>query len=143
VIGYDLQLSQAKRAFFDRHVVMTAVDKASRYVLSNFGRFVRQDARGSIRRRKGPSRPGRPPHTHTGNLKLIFFSYDRADRSVVIGPIKLDGSRSDAPRVLEHGGRTIAGRRAGPYISPRPYMGPAYDKNETKLPQLWQDSIER
>ena len=42
-----------KDMFFDRHVVMAAVDNAKRKVLSKAGAFIRTAAKTSIRKRKG------------------------------------------------------------------------------------------
>lgn len=95
-----------KDMFFDRHVVIAAVDNAKRKVLSKAGAFIRTTARTSIRKRKGTAPPGKPPYSHEGSLrKLILFGYDRASDSVVVGPVGF--ARSTAPRALEHGGETV------------------------------------
>ena len=53
-----------KDMFFDRHVVMAAVDNAKRKVLSKAGAFIRTAARrASANARVGS--PG-PPHSHEG-----------------------------------------------------------------------------
>jgi len=136
-----------KQMFFDRPKVQRAVDAARRRVLSKAGAFIRTAARSSIRKRKNPSRPGQPPHSHTGLLKrFIFFGYDPATDSVVVGPVGF--KRSNAPRVLEYGGVTTVTRfrrgkvtRRRVRIAPRPYMGPALAKELPKFPELWRDSI--
>lgn len=122
-----------------------AVSRAERKVLSRFGAYVRQDARSRIRRRKRPSRAGESPTNQTGLLKRnIFFVYDEARRSVVIGPIRLNRG-TDAPATLEHGGVVVIRPRNGPpeavVYAPRPYMGPAFEQEQTRLPQLWRDSV--
>ncbi|MCL4743749.1 MAG: hypothetical protein KJZ54_16250, partial [Phycisphaerales bacterium] len=67
-----------KQMFFDRPKVRRAVDAARRKVLSKAGAFIRQTARTSIRKRKGSSKPGNPPHSHVGLLRrFILFGYDR------------------------------------------------------------------
>jgi hypothetical protein len=130
--------------FFDRQVVTSAADRAERRVLSRFGAFVRRGARSSIRKRKRPSEPGMPPSSHTGRLKRnIFFLYERQRGSVVIGPVLLSGS-TDAPRILEHGGTTVLRRRKKRVrvtYQPRPFMGPAFEREKPKLPAMWRDSI--
>jgi hypothetical protein len=130
--------------FFDRKAVANGIDKATRKVLSRFGAFVRTGARSSIRTRKAVSRPGSPPSSHTGLLKRgILFGYDAASRSVVIGPMALRRA-SQAPALLEYGGRT-RGRRRKELVAmtyqPRPYMGPAYEKEAPKLPAMWAGSV--
>ena len=78
------------------------------------------------------SRPGDPPRSILGLLrKLIFFVWDPARKSVVIGPAKIN-SKSDAPSALEHG----AGK-----IRRRPYMQPAYERNKAKIAAMWRNSV--
>ncbi len=112
----DLKATQ--QWFFTSEKVKALIDPAVRKALSKFGAFVRQRAKTSIKTRKGTSRPGRPPFSHTGTLKkFIYFSFDPAHKSVVVGPT-LAGPASGAPEALEHGtGRTRA----------RPFMTPAFD----------------
>lgn len=138
-----------KRLFFDRKGVLAKVDKATRRVLSRFGAFVRRGAKSSIRKRKAPSVPGRPPSSHTGLLKrLIFFGYERQKRSVVIGPARLNQKVGDAPEALEYGGTStvVEGlrgkrRKRSVQIKARPYMGPAFKKEQPKLPAMWRNSV--
>ena len=132
------------KLFFDKKAVTSRTDKATRQVLSRFGAFVRRSARSSIRPRKGISAPGSPPSSHTGLLKkFIFFGYDPRNRSVVIGPARLNQrGRGAAPSLLEYGGMTAAkGKRKRARYRPRPYMGPAFIKERIKMPALWRDSI--
>ena len=137
-------INQAKGMFFDRKAVSGAVDRAERRVLSRFGAFVRRGARSSIRRRKRISEPGQPPSSHTGLLKRnIFFLYEPLRSSVVIGPVLL-GKGTDAPRLLEHGGvvtRRKRKRRVRVKYKPRPFMGPAFEREKPKLPKMWRDSV--
>ena len=136
-----------KNLFFDRPKVQRAVDAARRRVLSKAGAFIRQEARQSIRKRKGTSPPGRPPYSHVGLLRnLILFGYDERTDSVVVGPVGF--KRSKVPHVLEYGGVTTVTRfrrgkieRRRVRIAPRPYMGPALAKELPKFPELWRNSI--
>lgn len=131
------------RLFFDSPKVLGAVDTATRKVFSRFGAFVRRTARGSIRKRKASSAPGAPPSSHTGLLKrFIFFSFDPTRKSVVIGPMRLtENNRGDAPSALEYGGTATLDKKKKVHIRPRPFMGPAFDKEKPKLPALWQNSV--
>lgn len=109
-----LTIKGFKSVFFDREVAQ-AVDAGSRKALSLSGRILAQQARRLISRkgvlrRKGrvveirASKPGEPPMLRTGLLKrFLFYGYDKASRSVVIGPAKL-ARTADAPQVLEYGG---------------------------------------
>jgi phage gpG-like protein len=140
-----IKLDKMKGMFFDSPKVINAVDKATRNVFSKFGAFVRTTAKSSIRKRKGTSAPGQPPSSHTGLLKKhIYFGYDQTQKSVVIGPAKLNGGTS-APEILEYGGKTVIdyGRTKGKRVSiaARPFMNPAFDKEKPKLPQMWRDSV--
>lgn len=139
-----LTFAAAKRGFFDRETVKRSVDAGTRKVLSKFGAFVRQRAKTSIRRRKGTSPPGGPPHSHVGLLrKFILFGYDPDRKSVVIGPT-LTTEGSDAPRLLEHGGETTLETRDGSKPAryrPRPFMGPAFEAETPQLPALWKNSV--
>lgn len=137
-----------KELFFDRKAVIDRVDKATRKVLSRFGAFVRQTARKSIRKRKKTSAPGSPPSSHTGLLKrFIFFGFDPQKSSVVIGPQRLSQKgRGDAPALLEHGGKTTLkrrGKRVKAKVRQRPFMGPAFEKEQPQLPALWRNSVKR
>ena len=139
----------AKRMFFDRKAVTSAVDRAARRVLSRFGAFVRRGAKSSIRKRKRASAAGEPPSSHTGLLKrFIFFGYERNRRSVVIGPMRLNQAVGDAPEALEYGGTStiVTGLRSKRKkrrvrIAARPYMGPAFEQEKPKLPAMWANSV--
>ena len=140
-IGMDI-----KKMFFDRKAVIGKVDKATRKVLSRFGAFVRTTARSSIRKRKKIAPPGSPPSSHTGLLKkFIFFGYEPARNSVVIGPVRLSRKPGDAPHALEHGGKsTVVGgnrKKRRVKIAARPFMGPAMAKEKPKLPAMWRGSV--
>ena len=138
-----------KQMFFDRAQVRRKVHTATRRVLSRFGAFVRRAAKSSIRKRKRASAPGQPPSSHTGLLKrFIFFGYDPARRSVVIGPERLNQKVGDAPEALEYGGTStviegIRGKRTKRRvrIRARPFMGPAFEQERSKLPAMWRNSV--
>jgi hypothetical protein len=140
------EIARIKSLFFDQAAVQKAADKATRKNLSMFGAFVRTRARSSIRTRSGTSRPGEPPHSHSGLVRrFLFFSFDPSSQSVVIGPARLNGAgKGEAPEALEHGGRVAIKRRGKtirPTIAPRPFMGPAFEKEKTNLPAIWANSI--
>jgi len=131
--------------FFDRRAVAGAVDRGTRRVLSRFGAFVRTTARHSIRPRKKVSEPGQPPSSHVGLLrKLIYFGYDAARKSVVIGPTPLRGT-AQVPPLLEYGGRARRRGRKGRQVMAtyraRPFMGPAFEREKPRLPAMWAGSV--
>lgn len=156
-----ITIKSAKSNFFDRAVVIEAAGKARVRVLSKFGAYVRTRARSSIRKRKKPSKPGQPPSSHLGLLKqFLFFGYDRATASVVIGPALINRG-SGAPETLEHGGtadvehaRWVSGPKYGNRrqritethrvkIAARPFMAPALRAELPRLPAVWKDSIRK
>lgn len=129
---------QFKKMFFDSKEVVAKTDKATRSVLSKIGAFIRRDAKSSIRpggKKHKSSLAGQPPRSQTGLLKkFIFFGFDTSSQSVVVGPAKLNGVKGkDAPHTLEYGGS----------IAARPYMTPALNKNLSKLPEMWANSIKK
>ncbi len=146
-----LKIDKAKGMFFDSPKVMRAVDKATRRVLSKFGAYVRRGAKSSIRKRKKASAPGSPPSSHTGLLKqFIYFGYDPAARSVVIGPARLNKTSGTAPAALEYGGSSSTttirrGKRVRlpSKVAARPFMHPALNKELPKLPAMWRNSVKK
>lgn len=93
-------------------------------------------------RRRESSRPGQPPRSQTGILKrFIYDAMDPRTRSVVIGPARIERG-TDAPRVLEYGGRTRLPNGRTIYLSPRPYMRPALAAKLPQLPKLWKDAVQ-
>ncbi len=135
--------------FFDTDRVKRAADSAARKNLSKAGAFVRTAAKSSIRKRKAISAPGQPPSSHTGLLKkFIFFGYDAARKTVVVGPMRLNQKIGAAPEALEHGGPStvVTGRRNRRRkrrirVKARPYMGPALEKEAPKFAGLWANSV--
>ena len=137
-----------KNTFFDRAAVADKIPPAVRQALSKFGAFVRRRARTSLKYGPGRSGPGRVPVVHRSKgftrrkkvkgavtaqpasplRELIFFGFDPARQSVVIGPA-VGGSRTGAPAALEYGGASVvlrAGRRTVGRYAARPFMRPAF-----------------
>lgn len=111
-----LRWELTKARFADRPV-RDESDRQARVVMVRFGSFTRRDARRNLRRQGRPgvySRPGEPPRNRTGALRdWILFEYDEREKSVIVGPYKLnvvyfngDGRpvKGTVPSVLEHGG---------------------------------------
>lgn len=145
-----------KQFFFDRQIVIDAVGRAGAKNLSKAGSFIRQSARSSLRRRKRIAPPGEPPSVHTRNpvatLKNIWFVFDPNSKSVVVGPMKLNGSklqgsdRATVPALHELGGTAIVvdrrtKRRRRAKYARRPFMGPAMERELPKFEGLWANSV--
>ncbi len=135
-------------AFFDTKKVSSKVDRMRIRELARAGGFVRTTAKRSIRKRKSSSLPGKPPSSHTGDLKKIFFGYDRQSESVVVGPTKF--KRGNDPETLEHGGTTYIYRRDGKTgkmvrtkvrVKARPYMNPALVKTAPRFPGVFKNGL--
>jgi len=112
--------------------------KAKRKSIENLGHAgaaIRLTAKRSIRKRKGPSPIGQPPHTHTRRLpRAIKYAVVKQKSLVVIGPDV--ESLGTAGKAHEHGG---AYKRE--HYKPRPFMGPALEKTKDRLPKLWAGSV--
>ena len=137
-----------KSLFFDSAKVMREADRKTRKALSKAGAFIRQRAKTSIRKRKKTSAPGKPPSSHTGLMRKIFFSYGPDTQSVIIGPMKLSQKVGNAPEALEHGGSTtVVVRKGGKRVNKRvtvkarPFMGPAMADELPNLPKRWRNSV--
>lgn len=127
----SFDLKTLKKSFFDTKAVKDKVDPAVRKAFSKYGAFVRTRAKQSIKRRKGTSAPGDPPFAHEGSIKLIFFSYDEASKSVVIGPV-MASAASGAPKNLEYGGTALIDGKQKT-IRARPFMQPAAEYEQRNL----------
>lgn len=145
-----------KQMFFDRQAVIEAVGRANAQNLSRAGSFIRRSARSSLRRRKRVSEPGQPPSVHTqdrvATLKNIWFVFERRRTSVVVGPLRLNGStlrgsdRSTVPELHELGGSAVLvsrkkKRRRRARYAARPFMGPAMKRELPKFEGLWANSV--
>ena len=103
--------------------------------LGHAGAAIRLTAKRSIRKRKKASPEGQPPSTRRGQLRgAIMFDVEKHKGLVVIGP---DHSKVGASgSAHEHGGRYKRQR-----YPKRPFMGPALEKTQDRLPKLWAGSV--
>lgn len=96
-----------KKMFFDRQAVIDAIGRGNVKTLGRAGAFIQRRAKSSIRKRKRTSLPGEPPSSHVGTLRnLIYFGFDTASRSIVVGPTPL-GAIGVVPPALEFGGTSV------------------------------------
>jgi hypothetical protein len=96
-----------KQMFFDRVIVETKAEAAILKVQSRFGAYVWTRARRSMKRRKkgAGSAPGSPPYARLGLMRdRLFFGYDAATKTVVVGPEGLGNRPGEVPAVHEFGG---------------------------------------
>jgi hypothetical protein len=99
-------IGRFKEMFFDRVAVESKTQAAKLKIQSRFGAYVARRARTSMRRRKkGSSTPGQPPFAKVGLMRdRLFFGYDQATDSVVVGPEGLGKNPGEVPRLHEFGG---------------------------------------
>ena len=133
--------------FLDRAHIAKKIGAAKVKALMRSGGRMRITAQRSMRYRvKGSSAPGAPPFAHKkrGALlrKLLFFFYDQASDSVVVGPVS--SRKAEAPGLNEFGGtskHTAKGKVIVAHYPPRPFMSPALRLEEPKMPKEWANSI--
>lgn len=109
-------------------------------------------------KQRASSKPGEAPMSQTGLLKkFLDFEHDESSNSVVVGP-SLINLPSGAPETLEYGGtvqmtkrfeqvddktimRLKKPRKETVKIVPRPYMGPALEKNTAAVAEVWRNQL--
>lgn len=107
--------AEVTKMFLRTDEIVKSVNRERMRRLVRAGAYVWRAQRNLIRKRNKPSQAGSPPHGHGDQLlrKNIFFHYDRAADSVVIGPALLNRSRPNrdgeptrgtTPLVLDEGG---------------------------------------
>ena len=120
---------------FDKQKVLAKAKQGNFTSLGHAGAALRLTARRSIRTRQKPSPPGTPPHSRRGQLRrAIAYSVDKARQIVVIGPERDGVGKSGSAH--EFGGRYRRER-----YSKRPFMGPALERIQDRLPDYWANSV--
>lgn len=103
--------------------------------LGHAGAAIRLQAKHSIRKKKGPSPAGQPPHTHTRRLpRAIKYAVEKERGVVVIGTDI--ASLGTAGKAHELGGKYKRQR-----YPRRPFMRPALEKTKNRLPRMWANSV--
>ena len=120
---------------FEKQKVLAKTKQANITSLGHAGAAIRLTARRSIRTRQKASAPGTPPHTRRGQLKrAIAYAVDKRRGAVVIGPARDAVGTSGSAH--ERGGRYRRER-----YPQRPFMGPALEKLQDRLPDFWANSV--
>ncbi|MCI0335711.1 MAG: hypothetical protein L0228_21095 [Planctomycetes bacterium] len=120
---------------FEKQKVLVKAKKANITNLGHAGAALRLAARRSIRTRQKSSPVGTPPHSRRGQLRrAIAYSVDKPRGVVVIGPERDAVGTSGSAH--EFGGRYRRER-----YPKRPYMGPALEKLQDRLPDFWANSV--
>jgi hypothetical protein len=115
--------------------VLSKAKKGNIKSLGHAGAAVRLTARRRIRRSKKPAAEGSPPHTRRGQLKrAIAYAVEKDKGRVVIGPKQeIVGTSGKA--------HEFGGRYRDEQYEQRPFMGPALEKVQDRLPALWANSV--
>lgn len=121
-------------------LVVVELAKAEFRSLNHAAASIRKDMQASLQVAPGPSQPGKPPHAHKRkrggkNIKQsILFAVDKQAELAVIGPsAQFVG---DVGGVHERGGSRKADR-----FQPRPFAGPALERQLDRLPAGFAGSI--
>lgn len=129
-------MSKAKTKF-DKKRVKRAAQTGAFKSLAHAGAAIRLTARRSIKRSAEPAAAGSAPHTRKGRIKAaIKYAVDKNKQSVVIGPDEV--VTGTAGKAHEFGGKY----RKQTYDK-RPFMAPALEKNQARLPALWSGSVRK
>jgi hypothetical protein len=120
---------------FDASKVVKAARTGSIKSLGHAGAAIRLAARHSIRKSPKASPAGTPPHTRKGRIRnAVKYAVIAAAQSVLIGPdVEVAGTSGKAHEFGGHYKRETYDRR--------PFMGPALEKIQNRLPAFWAGSV--
>lgn len=153
-MAFSFAIAEFKAGFFDADAVLNEMGRVERKVLGRFGAFTRQRMKSSLKYTPGKATPQNPPHVHKASgftrpkkdkasgatvrqpvsplRELVFFAFDAATHSVVIGPVRFGSNGGIVPPLLEHGGpgvfldKETGGLKRGVW-APFPFVKPAGD----------------
>jgi len=132
----DFNLSmKCTKWFFDKGKVRALMSIKTRRALEIAGALIRRTARQSMQyvtsvaeqerriaegtrkqkvRLRSVSAPGEPPRAvrpHPWIREFLYYAYDPARRSVVVGPVRLPRTRINVPQLHEFGGQAVVRSR--------------------------------
>lgn len=133
----------ARTVFYARKLI-ARVDKASRPALFRTAAMIRTEGKRTLKIRRGVSRPGSVPHSHTrGGLRVIQFNV--YSNGAVIGPVKFIGSRfftTPVPGLHEFGGAARTNRGWCRFPA-RPYQSVTLNRVRKRIPKEFAATIAR
>jgi len=135
-----MDIASFKKSFFDVKAVADKIDPAVKRALSKIGAYTRRRDKSSLKYLDGPAAKGKPPHVHRRKRftrkkttkgvasqqaasplrELIFFGYDDATKSVVIGPATYSSKQGPA------------GSLPAKIEEQHPHLGPAFAIERTR-----------
>lgn len=143
--------------------LLKATDKGAYKTLKHAALSIRKSAIDSMIEMEGPSRPGTPPHKHTGRLGKSILAAEDEDtkQGWVVGPayklVKRGGRPPWLAHMLEFGGtftrtkkrkgrgRPKQGEAPPPTLTvtypARPFMQPALQRNLARFHRDWKGAI--
>ncbi len=150
-----------KRNFFDRAAVLEAMDRKTVRALGRAGVIIQRAGKRLLKYGQTVSSPGSPPTVHKTSgftriarrgkkagqpqpvsplRELVFYAYDPASKSTVVGPEIFRNAKSrGAPKALEKGGEVQVTKRDGTTtiqrVEARPFMLPALQSKVSVIPQ--------
>lgn len=147
-MSYGNIIRRVRVDFRETKALLARLDMLARKALVAQGSYIRNVAKKSMGDSPRPSPPGKPPRRITGLLaNFLFWSYDPAAASVVVGPAAIKPN-AIVPRILEEGGDEMAHVKVGTawqdktvHIAARPYMAPALAISQERLPEFWAKSL--
>ena len=113
-----IAISGKINSYFEQKSIMSMLNRHNRRALSRSGAYVAEVARRSIHKKRGSSKPGNPPYSHTGKLRQMIASGVDGNRVCAVAGalIRLDvENHGKTPNVLEHGGTTVVKARKPKY----------------------------
>ena len=164
----QVTISGNAATLFDSAKLMKLVKKGIERSLKKCGAFVRTEAKSSLRYGKKSASPGAAPivkragmsrttKKKDGSIKtrvvsplkeLIYFAFDPATESVVVGPADFRNRASKTyrvPSILESGGsvtaRTPKGQAVRRQYAGNPFMAPALRRVQSNFPSMFQNLL--
>lgn len=126
--------AQVATTWYDRRI-KERIRKGKLRGIQGAAAYVRAVIRNLIRRRKGPSSPGQPPHTQTGRLRAsILYAVDQRRQTALIGASRRVVGVAGAEH--EHG---LHWREED--FPARPFAAPGLERAGPKLPSKWAGAI--
>jgi len=123
------------KTMFNSLLVERKAKDGSIQALDHAAAAIRLTARRSIRRSDKYSDPGTPPNTRKGQLReAILYAVEKDRGAAVIGPTyDMMGVSATA--------HEFGGMYMGSHYPARPFMGPALEAIQPRLPDFWQGSV--
>jgi hypothetical protein len=141
--AFGLDFKTVQKNFFKSPHVVHALDSVQYHYLRFQGMNIRKTARKNVMQGRGTAPKPKKATKRGSGLAVIYYSFEKVRRSVIIGPIGFLGQpwkEKTVPELLEYGG-TVRPKKPGfgrftpKHYDPHPYMRPALHENLTQAEQ--------